>query len=483
MNTSLETWGRKDYTKETKVAEENKIKLKEFDEKDSIKKELRDILNRLTKDNYEFLKDKILEIIKDKIENQEKFLDIFFIKAIKETSYGELYAKLCKYLNKALPQKTQKNNIKKEKAKISSSIFRDKLIAKCRNVLKNKNYEQFVEGEKEPEEKNLKLKKFILGNAFFITELVKIKMLSKKVIADCINYLLERYEEDKDTLIKLINVEGIILFTDKLGTIIHSEKAVVKPDEAVLYKKKIDEIFEHLEKIRRDEEIPGHIKYLIINLIEKKKNNCKESEFEKYKKAKSRQELEDELKKKEEKENENEEEKGRQEIYIKIKKDLNEYKEYIEEKGNSENYAWETTTELYDINFKSFDDILEGYIVSSGDFIEQENNVKYAKDYINELISFYHEKLNDKEKISLKNKIFDLFAIVIDIAFETPKIYEIYSYVIFLLVEKNIIQKEEMEKIFEEKSNEGEICLDICGKIKDNVNGYLKMENLKNFGV
>ena len=55
INASLETWGRKDYTKETKVAEENKIKLKEFDEKDIIKKELRELLNKLTKDNYEFL--------------------------------------------------------------------------------------------------------------------------------------------------------------------------------------------------------------------------------------------------------------------------------------------------------------------------------------------------------------------------------------------------------------------------------------------
>ena len=134
INASLETWGRKDYTKETKVAEENKIKLKEYDEKDIIKKQLRELLNKLTKDNYEFLKDTILEIIKDKIENQEKFLDIIFINAIKEKSSSELYANLCKYLNTKLPQKS--NKTKKEKIKNISSVFRDKLIDKCKKNIK-----------------------------------------------------------------------------------------------------------------------------------------------------------------------------------------------------------------------------------------------------------------------------------------------------------------------------------------------------------
>ena len=131
-------------------------------------------MNKLTKDNYEFLKDKILEIIKDKIENQEKFLDIIFIKAIKEKSYSELYANLCKYLNKKLPQKS--NKPKKEKVKNTSSVFRDKLIDKCKKILKSKNYDEYIK-EDNQQEKIVKLKKIILGNTNFLTELVKIKML------------------------------------------------------------------------------------------------------------------------------------------------------------------------------------------------------------------------------------------------------------------------------------------------------------------
>ena len=473
INASLETWGRKDYTKETKVAEENKIKLKEFDEKDIIKKELRELLNKLTKDNYEFLKDKILEIIKDKIENQEKFLDIIFIKAIKEKSYSELYANLCKYLNKKLPQKS--NKPKKEKVKNTSSVFRDKLIDKCKKILKSKNYDEYIK-EDDQQEKIIKLKKIILGNANFLTELVKIKMLSKKSIIDCINYLFERNEKDNDKILKTIYMESIILFTDKLGTLIHSEKTNKKQEEINKHKQEIEEIFKKLEKIKNDKELPGHIIYLIINLIEKKKNNFKESQYEKYLRAKSKQELEEELNNKdnEKEKKENEQENIKQEIIDKIKKDLNEYKDFIEDEGNSKNYNWEITTDLYDVKLRSFDDILEGYIVSSGDFIEHESNIKYAKDYIKEFIGFYHKNLNEEEINNLRKRTFNLLTIVIDIAFETPKIYDIYAYVMYILIQNNIMKKEDIDNIFKEKSNKKDINLDFYKNIEEYLNSYLK---------
>ena len=98
----------------------------------------------MTKDNYNETKSKILEIIKENVEYQEQFLEIFILKAVMEKSYAELYAKLCKYLNKALPQKTEKNE--------KSSIFRDKLIKKCREIFKTKNFDIYIK-EKEISEK------------------------------------------------------------------------------------------------------------------------------------------------------------------------------------------------------------------------------------------------------------------------------------------------------------------------------------------
>jgi len=471
---SMEQWARKDYSKEIKAAEENKIKLKESDEKDKTKNELRELLNILTKDNYDNVKCKILEIIKENVKLQEQFLGIFFLKAVREKSYGELYAKLCKYLNRELPQKSKKN----EKAKNPSSFFREKLIEKCREILKSTNFDKYIK-EDDPIEKQIKIKKFILGNVNFLTELIKIKLLSKKIMPECIDYLFEKYKNETDKHLKLIHVESIVIFTDKFGSLVHSEKNNMKSEEIKIFKKKLEEIFEKLEKVKNDKELRGHIKYLIINLIEKKKNNYEESQFEKSLRAKSKQELEEELikkeksKQKEENEEINQKEQEQEEINEKIKNDLNEYKDMVEEEGNSDKYPWSITTELYDEKLKSFDDILEGYITSSADFIEKKNeNIKYARDYIRELITYYNEKMKEEEKIDLQKRIFDLFEFVIDLAFETPKIYDIYSYVLFIFIENNIMKVDNLKNIFRKEMNKSDML--IISKL------YKKIYNLNN---
>ena len=470
---SMEQWARKDYTRETEAAEENKRKFEENDKKDSVKKELRSILNIMTKDNYEETKDQILEIIKENVDYQEQFLNVFFIKAVMEKSYAELYAKLCKYLNKTLPQKTKKN----ENSKNYSTIFRDKLVGKCREVFKTINLDEYIK-EKDPKEREAKFKKLIIGNVNFITELIKIKMLSKKIIPDCIDYIFDRYERE-ESFLKLIYAQAIALFTDKFGSLINSEKNK-KSEEIIYFEKKIDEIFEKLEKIKNEKDLRGHIKYIIINLIEKKNNNFEESKFEKSLKAKSKKELEEELELKEKiikEEIKQLEEKDKEQIEIneKIKIDLNEYKEFVEEEGNSEKYPWTITTELYDEKLKKFDDILEGFLISSADFIEKKSsNAKFAMEYIKELVGYYNEKMNEEEKKELQKRVFNLFDVVNDLSYETPKIFDVYSYVISIFIEHNIIEIKNLENFFGEEFDKidisaiNKIFLNICEYHKNN---------------
>ena len=95
---------------------------------------------------------------------------------------------------------------------------------------------------------------------------------------------------------QLINIEAIIIFVDKLGSLMQKEKEPNKEKrikENLYIKEKIKETFEKLEKIKDEEIIPGYIKYLIINLIKKRENNYKQSEFEKYIIAKSKKEIEE----------------------------------------------------------------------------------------------------------------------------------------------------------------------------------------------
>ena len=486
---SLETWGRQDYTKETEEAENNKKIFEEFGKKDAIKKELRELLNILTKDNFEEIKIKILEIIKDNMENQEKFLDIIFLKSLLEKSYVAIYAKLIKDLNKELPQKKEKkSNAKKKPGKIST-IFREKLLEKCKNILKfeEKNFLNQLIKEENEQEREIKMKKIILGDALFISELINIKILSKKAGCECIDYLFKKYNEGNNKKLKLINIQAIIIFLDKLGTLIQNQKEPRKEKnikDNLILKEKIKETFEKLERIKKDDTIPGHIRYLIINLIEKKENNYEQSKFEKYIIAKSKKEIEEiatDIKEKTpEKETKEEiKEITQEEINLLIEKDLYSYRETIETEGSSENYSWNITTDLYDLKLKGFDSILEGYIISSGNFIEKKGNLDYAKSYVKELVEYYHEKMEEKEKKEILNKIVDLFEIVKDFSFETPDIYCLYEYVLELLIENEVIKMKDFEKKFEEKNSYKE-DKDIICNIFQNIFKNLSNDVFKN---
>ena len=448
---SMEKWARKDMTKEIKAAEEYKQKLEETIKDDPIKRNLRGFLNMLTKDNYDQIKQDILGVIRDNVEYQIKFLDVLFQKAVLERAYVALYAKLCKELDKELPQKNTPKEPKETKdgeKKIpkATSIMRAKLLDKCKEIFqikKNETFDEYIK-EKDPQEREYKLKKFILGNVYFITELIKIKILSKKIAPVCINNLFERYESSKaDQKLKLINLQAIVIFTDQFGSLVHAQEKKIDSKDAKAFKESIDKIFQKLDQVKDDQSLPGYIYYSIINLIEKRKNNYQMSKHEEYMIAKSRKEVEKEL--------ENQDQITQENINDRMKKGLTDYKDFVEEEGESDKYPWKETTYLYDKKGKDLDDILEGYIEGCGDFIEKQSNIKYAKSYIKELIEYYSSKIHKKEKIQLKHRLINLFERVRDFALETPSIYDIYAYVIWIFLENDIMEVEDLEGIIIEK--------------------------------
>jgi len=470
---SMEQWARKDMTKEIKAAEEFKHKLEETIKDDPIKRNLRGYLNMLTKDNYEETKSHILSVIKDNVDYQVKFLDVLFQKAVMERAYVELYAKLCKDLDKELPQKNKPKEGKEgEKKTKSTSVMRAKLLDKCREIFQIKNNEKFDEyiKEKDPIERENKLKKFILGNVYFITELIKIKILSKKIAPVCIKNLFERYESLKsDEKLKLINLEAIVIFTDQFGSLVHSQEKKIDSKDAKSFKERIDEIFQKLDKIKDEPGLPGYIKYKIINLIEKRKNNYQKTKYEEYMIAKSKKEVEKEL--------ENQEQITQDTINEKMKRGLTDYRDFVEEEGNSDKYPWKETTYLYDKKEKSLDDILEGYIVACGDFIEKKDNIKFAKDYIRELIVYYHN-IEKKEKKELRNRLFKLLELVRDFALETPAIYDVYAYIIYIFIINDIMDIKDLKEIIKENDSTPEDYTVISSILKMTYE-YYKLENFK----
>lgn len=432
INVSIESWTKNDYPKEYREEEISKIR-----------KKLHELLNKLKKDNDdENIKNQIFENIKNREVYQNIFIEVFLYKICMDSTKVELYAKLFKNLDKELLQKSKV----KEEGKRMSSKFRTKLIERCKKVFKGENYENFFQEEESSVRKN-KLKKLIIGNTKFMAELIKIKMLSKKIVPNCIKFLFKKYKNEKDKVQKNTYIVSIIIFIEKFEEIIHSGDKSMKEEESQSYKENIDEMLKELVLIKKDEE--KHIQYMINKLIEKfkKLNDVKE------------------------------EENSQEYINKEIKRDLINYKDFVEKNGNSENYIWSITTDLYDIKQKNFVDIIEGYFLACSYFIEKENNIKYAKDYIKELVEFYHKLINSEEKKQLQNKIFDLFEEVKDHDLNNPKIYNIYAYVIYLFIVYEIMNINSLENIIKDTNEINKDDLILISTIYNYVYNYIQNDN------
>lgn len=392
-----------------------------------IKKELNELLNKLKKnigENNENIRIQIFEKIKNKNDYQEMFIDVFFYEVCMKSTNVELYAKLFKNLDKEL---SQKYKVKEEGKRISSK-FRTKLIENCQKVFKGENYENFLQNENPNQRKN-KLKKLIIGNINFISELIKIKMLSKKNIPNCIEFLFTKYKSEKDIMLKNTHLVAIIVFIENFERIIIEDKSM-KEEEVQSYMESIDEMIKELELIQ--EEVGIHILHMILDL---------------------KQDY----------------------INIEIKRDIINYKDFVEKNGNSEKYPWDITTYLYDISKKNFADLIEGYFLACCSFIEKENDIKYAKNYIRELIEFYHKLINSEEKEQLQSKIFDLLEKA-----NTSALKNIYSYVIYIFIVNEIMDVKSLENITRNIKMINEDHLNSISIIYKNIYKYIKNEIFKN---
>ena len=420
--------------------------LEKIKKTDPIKFDLTEYLNILTVDNYEVTKKLIFDKISPDTAFQEKFLDVLFQKAVHEKAFVNIYAKLCKELDKDLPQKIEKKNNTSLNKK-PTSIMRNKLLEKCREIFKIENNSKFDEYIKvdDPIEREQKLKKFVLGNVNFIGELINIQLLSKKIVFQCIDNLFKRCDNTKtDEKLRLINYEAIVILIDKFGTLINNKhKSKIKEEDMITFTSKIDNYISKLDEIQsKQKDLPGYIKYKIINLIEKKKGGWEETQFEKNIPAIGKEEVRKKYEESQKIGNLNKGKKLTQEqVNDKIREDLNNWKDFIEEGEKIEHYQWEIITDLYNKQ-SSLSEFLTGFIENCIDFVQNKKTLDYANKYISELLLFYSDKIYNEEKEELIKSSLELVSQVHNFYIDNNYLIDIWSNIIFQLNNTSLMNYE-----------------------------------------
>ncbi|KAF3445622.1 hypothetical protein FNV43_RR10798 [Rhamnella rubrinervis] len=229
------------------------------DEEQAKQRQLKGILNKLTPQNFEKLFEQVKAVNIDTAVTLTGVISQIFDKALMEPTFCEMYANFCYHLAGELPDFSEDNE------KIT---FKRLLLNKCQEEFERGEREQeeankadeegdIKQTEEEREEKRVKARRRMLGNIRLIGELYKKKMLTERIMHECIKKLLGNYqnpdEEDVEALCKLMST---------IGEIIDHPKA----------KEHMDAYFERMKSLSNNMKLSSRVRFMLKDSIDLRKN-------------------------------------------------------------------------------------------------------------------------------------------------------------------------------------------------------------------
>lgn len=232
---------------------------KATDEEEVKQRKLKAILNKLTPQNFEKLFEQVKAVDIDNAVTLTGVISQIFDKALMEPTFCEMYANFCFHLARELPDFGDDNE------KIT---FKRLLLNKCQEEFERGEREQeeanradeegeIKQSEEEREEKRIKARRRMLGNIRLIGELYKKRMLTERIMHDCIKKLLGQYqdpdEEDLESLCKLMST---------IGEMIDHAKA----------KEHMDVYFDMMTKLSNNMKLSSRVRFMLKDAIDLRKN-------------------------------------------------------------------------------------------------------------------------------------------------------------------------------------------------------------------
>ncbi|XP_057510519.1 eukaryotic translation initiation factor 4G-like [Actinidia eriantha] len=229
------------------------------DEEQTKQRQLKAILNKLTPQNFEKLFDQVTAVNIDNAGTLTGVISQIFDKALMEPTFCEMYANFCYHLAGKLP------NFGEDNEKIT---FKRLLLNKCQEEFERGEREQqeadradqegeVKQSEEQREEKRIQARRRMLGNIRLIGELYKKKMLTERIMHECIKKLLGQYqnpdEEDIESLCKLMST---------IGEIIDHPKA----------KEHMDSYFDMMARLSNNMKLSSRVRFMLKDAIDLRKN-------------------------------------------------------------------------------------------------------------------------------------------------------------------------------------------------------------------
>lgn len=229
------------------------------DEEQAKQRQLKAILNKLTPQNFEKLFEQVKQVNIDNDITLTGVISQIFDKALMEPTFCEMYANFCHHLAAELPDLSVDNE------KIT---FKRLLLNKCQEEFERGEREEEEankveeEGEvkqtaEEREEKRLKVRRRMLGNIRLIGELYKKKMLTERIMHECIKKLLGQYQNPDEE-----NVEALCKLMSTIGEMIDHPKA----------RDHMDAYFDRMANLSNNMKLSSRVRFMLKDAIDLRKN-------------------------------------------------------------------------------------------------------------------------------------------------------------------------------------------------------------------
>ncbi|PWA13633.1 initiation factor eIF-4 gamma, MA3, Armadillo-type fold protein [Artemisia annua] len=233
------------------------------DEEQAKQRQLKGILNKLTPQNFEKLFEQVKQVNIDNANTLSGVIGQIFDKALMEPTFVEMYANFCSRLAVEMPDFSENDQ------KIT---FKRLLLNKCQEEFERGEREQEEanrteeEGEvkqtaEEREEKRVKARRRMLGNIRLIGELYKKKMLTERIMHECIKKLLGQYENPDEE-----DIEALCKLMSTIGEMIDHQKA----------KEHIDAYFDMMSRLSDNMVLSSRVRFMLKDSIDLRKNNWRQ---------------------------------------------------------------------------------------------------------------------------------------------------------------------------------------------------------------
>jgi len=238
---------------------ENKYEVGKVTDVEEVKqRQLKAILNKLTPQNFDKLFEQVKEVNIDNAITLIGVISQIFEKALMEPTFCEMYANFCLHLASELPDFSEHNE------KIT---FKRLLLNKCQEEFERGEREEEEankadEGEvkqstEEREERRVKARRRMLGNIRLIGELYKKKMLTERIMHECIKKLLGQYQDPDEE-----NIEALCKLMSTIGEMIDHPKA----------KEHMDAYFERMKVLSMNMNSSSRVRFMLKDAIDLRKN-------------------------------------------------------------------------------------------------------------------------------------------------------------------------------------------------------------------